>query len=248
MSSINGSITRVRAKLLKPKDQAPPVELIFGEVLEEYQNVYNELANSHVPWTKGDVIVNLASGTGDYAVSENQSIGQILFVTAQSPGSQFSYPVEFTGLSAASESWYYWYPPVPDETNAFNPAQSFGYGAAFYRKDGRLRVRVGTNVHANSILTVTFAVGNWTENASPDQIAVLTQYHHLPEIRAAQNLIEPSEWRDPVFDAIRKKNLAVSLTSQENRVYDQFKIAKRSLTADKITRRITTGNSYPWVR
>lgn len=240
MSSINTSISQVRELLLDPKDQAPTVKQVFGAVLREFQTFYNELANSSVAWTYGETTVSLGGQLGDYTVNENESIGKILFVSMKYANGGY-FPIAFTNMSDASTNWWSYYPVIPDESNAA-PYNVLGMEAAFYRKDGQLRVRLGENLRFGGELRISYATGNWTENADPAQIAVLTQYHSLPEIRAAQAMIEACEWRNEAYDDKRKRNLALSLKDQEMRVYDQFRIAKRSPHADQPSTRASWTN------
>jgi hypothetical protein len=226
LSTLNQSVDQVGLLLDNPKDQRPTVRQRFGSVLREFSNLYNELSNSSVVWSVKEHTVNLNGNTDDYLVSGD--VGKILFVTADET---YPYPVDFTDL--ADQSSYWWeYPFTAARPEDYNFAMYPGK-LAFYRKNGSLYMRT-PNFSAQTLI-ITASTGDWTQNIDANQSAVLSQYHHLPEIRAAMNLAHHARWTDDeVRDERHSGNLFQSLTVQENRVYEQFRIAKRSMTADDV--------------
>lgn len=228
MSTIKESVGNVRLLLDTPREQKPNVRQIFGSVLREYQNAMNELANSNVMWSLKETTVTL-TGQADKLVGSN--IGKILFVTANQDN---PYLVDFTDLRDTSAYWWDYYPIASERPQDYNYA-GYPYYIAFYHKDGQLYLRSPVNYLAGEVLTITSAVGDWTSNVSAGSSAVLSQYHHLPEIRAAMNLAHNARWTDSEeADLVHIQGLLQSLAMQEQRVYEQFRIHKRSLVADDV--------------
>lgn len=233
-ASINESISKVRELLLSPDDQKPALRLVFGAVLREFANIYNELSNSSVFWSVQEHLLPLAGGTVDYLIPGN-SIGKVLFVTG-SFGSGFPSPIEFTDMSDASNDWWYSYPVVAARPEDYNfGINSTGAKVAFYRKNSSLYVRMPSGYASADTLTITTATGDWSEGVNTNAKAVLSEYHALPEIRAAMNLVDACEWStDPNTNMAKAQARMSNLMMQEQRVNEQFKLAKKSLTADDV--------------
>lgn len=218
------SRNRVRRQLLKPKESAPNDDLIFGELLDEFQNIYNELSNSSLPWTFKEF--NITPSANDVLVGSN--IGKILQVRTQSD-SFTSLDIPFTDIQDASTSWWYYQPIAasrPEDYGNLSGATSL----AFYRKNGSLYARV-PQAYSQS-LTVIAATGDWSENVGLSTVPVMQGFHHLPEIRVSNNLLGASEW-----DSGGEKKMIFlqgQLPIKEKRVYDQFIIAKRSVAVERV--------------
>lgn len=232
MSTIQESVAHIRELLFDPLANRPTVKQVFGTCLREYSNFMNSLALTSQNWATKEFNVNLNGGRADYLVSDD-SIGKILFVTANNYNNyQYPVSVNFTDLSDLSTDWWYF-----NYTVGQSPLWAYnGYynnKIAFYRKDGSLYIRSNPNYYPICNLTVTAATGNWSQDAGLQDSAVLSEYHHLPEIRAAKNLLPNCKWQDPPD----LNALMLSLDSQEARVYKDFQEAKRNLTADFITYR-----------
>jgi hypothetical protein len=228
MSTLNESVTNVRQLLDDCKEQRPTVRQVFGSVKREFQNLFNELSNSSVMWTTKEHAVTL-SGQTDYLISGD--VGKILFVTGEA--NTYPYAVDFTDLADASTYWWSEYPFTAARPEDYNFAMYPGK-IAFYRRNGNLYLRTPLNF-SGEVLTITAATGDWTGSISADESAVMSNYHHLCEIRAALNLAHNARWTDNEESDIRHSQmLGQSLAIQEQRVYEQFRIAKRSLTADDV--------------
>lgn len=242
MTTINSSIDNVRRHLLKPREQSPNVDTVFGAILDEMRNFTNELTNSNVAWDVREYEVSLGGFDGEYLVGDG--IGKILFCTANNNAYPYSTLVDFVDLSDASTNWWTY------ETGTASRPEDWGYWAgypgqvAFVRKGGSLYAKMAPNSGGIN-LKITAAAGDWAENVDLRSSAVLSEYHHLPEIRAAMNVLADAEWSDDAGkDEMKRKNLMATLPVQENRVYEQFRIAKRSLTADAVVFRETMDDYF----
>lgn len=231
MSTINQSVSRCRELLLDPMEQKPSVKQIFGAYLRAMTNFYNKLTNSSQSWSIREHTIVLTGGSNnDYLVTGDT--GKVLFVTAQNNGAP--YPVEFTDLADASSYWWLYQPFAAARPEDYNYAGA-PFQIAFFRKDGSLYARLPYEYLSGETLTITTSTGNWVNNIGIEQSAVLTEYHHVPEISAAFALIPGVRWTDDIVADERKADrLAISLGMQKAEVMEDFDIAKRSLTADDV--------------
>lgn len=229
MALISESLNRVSELLLDPLEQKPSVKLKFGALLREFQNFTNELGNSSVNWTTQNFNLVVDGSTGDYLVSAS-NVGKILFVVNDSITTP--YPLEFTDLADLSSNWWYYNPIIAARPEDYNFAP-YGNQIAFYRKNGSLYAKVPTGLATT--VSVTAAMGDWSSNAQLNDSPVLSEYHHLPEIRAALSLRPIAEWgANEDRNQMMRRDLLDSLMMQESRVYSQFILAKRSIVGDDI--------------
>lgn len=228
MGTLLQSISNVRRHLLKPKENAPDIDSILGAAIDEMQNFQNELGNSSVAWTIQEFDISLGASED---VLIPQEVGKILFVrTNYSSGYPYGQvAVEFVDLRDASTDWWHYEPMAASRPEDYGYLAGYAGKIAFYRKSGSLYARVPLAYGGN--LTVTAAAG--VINPSLSGVSVLSEYHHLPEIRAAMNLLPAAEWtNNEEADERRRRNLMQTLSKQEERVYEQFVVAKRSQTAE----------------
>lgn len=230
MSNINQAVSAVRELLLTPREQKPSVRLIFGSILREFQNFYNELSNSSTFFTTKEHTLSLTGGTNDYLITGN--VGKVLFVTANNNG--YPYQVEFTDLADASTDWWYSYPLTAARPEDYNFA-AYPLKIAFYRKDGSLYAKVPSQLIGTGDLTIIASTGNWAETVNANSRPVLSEYEHLAHARAAKNLIYEARWTDDaVADERKADRQKGNLDEQEARIYQQFVYAKRSMVADDV--------------
>jgi len=250
MSDINASVSRVRSLLLNPKEQAPTPDQVFTNLTYEYQQIYNELDSTNLPWTYHEQTVNVNGGGPDYLVTE--PTGKVLFVTAN-PGCDChgAIPLEFADLADISSTYRLFSPLDYGYSRDFNenggPWTFGGLQIAFYRKDdGQLWFRLAPDICCCSLdnIKIVYSTGDWISNLSTDSTALLSQHHQLPETRTAQNLLPASEWlMDESANQARRANLDRSLARQEERYAKQFMYAKRMIHADESSERATFGES-----
>lgn len=236
MSSINESVSRVRELLLSPKEQKPSVSIIFGRLLSEYQNLYNELSNTSMVWNTREAKVNLQQNKTDYLIPGN--IGKILFVTLQGTDTNYPpVPVEFSDLASVSSD-YYLFEPLYYEYAPYSPTGAYPGSIAFYRKDNSLYARIAPFSSGTGQLTVTYSVGNWINSVATDSSASFGEYHAMIETRAAKSLVTAAEWTsDLESDEVKRRNLRIDLSEMDARYSQNFMYAKRNLTADHTTYR-----------
>lgn len=233
--SINDSISRTRSLLLSPKENCPTLDQLFTHLTAEFSNFYNSLDSSGKPWTYNDVTVSTSGGSTDYLVPVTP--GKVLFVTAIPENNLFG-PIglEFADLANVSSNFYPFAPLDYAMSRDFNELINFPFTAqtAFYRKDSDLWFRLAPFTNAVSSVTIVYSTGDWIENLSIENTAVLSNHHHLVHTRAAMNCLPGAEWKnDENYNQLKRTNLAQSLAAAEQRYAREFLYAKRSLTADE---------------
>lgn len=241
--SINSSISRVRSLLLNPKANAPTPDQLFTSLTMEYQTFYNELDASGQVWSFNEQTININSGTIDYLVTN--PTGKILFVLAYPQNAYFG-PVslEFADLAGISSDFFLYSPLDYGFSPDFNEAINFPFPfqIAFYRKDGDLWFKLPPFAYALTAIKIVYSTGDWLTNLNTESTAVLSQHHALPDVRTALNLLPGCEWTGSEESNQNKRaNLGRTLGVQEQRYYQQFIYAKRSMTADQVTVR---GDGY----
>lgn len=246
MSQINDSISRVRSLLLGPKDQRPNLDVLFTNLTYEFQNFVNELSNSGKIWSYNTVPINVNPGTTDYIVPG--ASGKVLFVIAY-PLETNNNPVslEFADLADVSADYWLYSPLDFAISRDFNEAWSvpFPFQIAFFRKGADLWFRLPPFAYTLTRIDVVFSTGDWIANLSTGDEAVLSQHHQLVEVRSSMNLLPAAEWwDDDTKNENRRKELALSLSNQEQRYARQFVVAKRTPTRDLPVVRAAFGDEY----
>lgn len=235
----------MRIGLRKPKEQAPSPETIFDALVTEYQDYYNELENTNLPWSYSTSTINLVAGQMDYLVPQT---GRVLFVTAQ-PYDQLLPPLllEFADLADISTDFWLFSPLDYGFAREFNEIfwNDAPFQVAFYRNDNDLFMRVAPFVLNNTVLTITFSTGTWIENLTMDSVAALKNHHGLVKTRVKLSLLDACEWSENLeADEIKRRNIRIGLEPVADRQAKNFMYAKRSINADVINDRVGYGDEY----
>jgi hypothetical protein len=244
MTAFNQALNKLSAVLGNPKPQHPTLDQRFTQLSFEVQNIYNELTNSHLPWTRNEITVNINTGTQDYLIPGN--IGTILFAYAN-PANGVTGPIglDITDLAKVSSDFYPFNPLDTGFSPDFNEVipSDFPSQISFYRDaSGNLKFKLAPFRSGVSSITLIAATGDWIDNLDPQASPILSQHIMLPIVRAAQNLLADCEWLNGKELAQGK---AAVLSSQEARYAQQFMFAKRSLNADtNVSRRIPLGGDW----
>ena len=218
----------------------------FTHLTYEFQQLYNELANSGKPWTYNTISVTVNPGATDYVVPG--ASGKVMFVMAYPLDTNLN-PVSLEFADIADVSADFWpYSPLDFAlARDFNEAWTlpFPFQIAFYRKGGELWFRSPPFAMTLTQIDVVLSTGDWVENLSTADEAVLSQHHQLVEVRAAINLLPAAEWSDDAaMNTAKRSALAQSLPAQEERYAREFLYAKRSLTRDMPVIRTAFGEGY----
>lgn len=246
MPALNQALSLLASALMNPKQQKPTLDQRFTQLTWEFQNFYNELTNSHIPWTYNSVSVDTLDSQLDYLVPQN--VGTVLFAYATPLNNNLYGPIPLTivDLAHISSNFFLFSPLDFGISRDFNEVLWAPHGTeiSFYRdgSSGLLYFRLAPQGIALQNVTLIYATGNWIDGIDPSANPILGQHHMLPIVRAAMSLLPGCEWNDGLD---RSKSLSSTLPIQETRYERQFMLTRRSLNADlEPTYRIPFGGDW----
>jgi hypothetical protein len=119
--------------------------------------------------------------------------------------------------------------------------------AFYYQDDGSRWVRVLPKPQLAASYLVSFASGDWASNISLETSPVLTQFHALPEIWAAQSFLPSCQWSaDQKYNSAHREEIAIALKNDEMRIADSFDRYKRNLVDDHMGIRASSFDGEVW--
>lgn len=204
-------------------------------VLDSVQNLYSRLENTGQTWSiKPDYLLTVAAQQNDFLLALDDSYGkpiQVLTYYPQNPSYIQRY-VEFRefadmnfdwGLPVNISSWMF-----TDGSNCTAMRMAF-----YYQDDGSRYVRVLPQPQLQAQYLITFASGDWASSAQMVSSPVLTQFHSLVEIWAAQSILPSCQWKtDENYNAKHRQEIFVALKNDEQRIGDEFDRYVRNLVDD----------------
>jgi hypothetical protein len=233
MSTFSEALDTLSTVLFNPKSQKPTVDQRFVRLSFEFQNMYNELENTGIPWTYNKKTISVTQGTQDYMVSG--VTGKVLFAYAQSDDNLGPTSLEIADLASVSSDYYPFNLLDYGVWRDFNELWGAPYPAqiALYYDNGILKFRLSPYLQALSSVTLVYSSGNWIEDMTPDSLVILASHHMLPIVRAAKSLLAGTEWTDQRdFNLSQREQLGNSLRDDEARYALQFATAKKGLSLD----------------
>ncbi len=243
MASIAQICADTRLLLDEPRPQQPSSRRILLAVVQALQSFYSQLENTGQAWSlKPDYSLVVSSNTADYLLAVDSSYGKPIQVLTAYPSNQSFIPryVEFREFSAMNFDWPY---PVNlaawilnDGSNCTAMRMAF-----YYRDDGTRWVRVLPQPQLSATYTVTFASGDFAANINFETSPVLSQFHSLIELWAAESVLPSCQWSDDAkYNADHRRELALSLKNDEARIADEFQRYCRNLVIDQMASRISS--------
>ena len=226
----------VRVLTDDPQAQKPSPRRILTAVMRATQSLYNQLESTGQAWSlKPDYVFNVSSGTGDYLLALDDSYGkpvQVITTYASNPSFIPRY-VEFREFSSMNFDWPYpaniasWM--MTDGSNCTAMRMAF-----YYQDDGSRYVRVLPAPALQATYLITFASGDWTSTAAMDSSPVLSQFHSLVEIWAAESILPSCQWlADQKYNMEHRKEIVAALENDKARILDEFQRYCRNLVVDQ---------------
>lgn len=218
-------------------------------VLDSVQNFYSRLENTGQAWSlKPDYLLNVSSQTSDFVLAVDDSYGkpvQVLTYYPQNP----SYVQRFVEFREFSDMNFDWGLPVNISSWMFTDGSNCTAMrmAFYYQDDGSRWVRVLPQPMLQAQYLISFASGDWASTAAMESSAVLTQFHSLVEIWAAQSILPSCQWwEDEDKNMAHRKEIMVALKNDEMRIADEFDRYCRNLIQDHMTIRVSSfdGDGY----
>jgi len=236
----------VRLVTDEPLPNRPSNRRILQAVTDATQSLYNRLENTGAAWSlKPDYTLNVSSNTANYLLAIDDSYGksiQVLTYYPQNP-SHIQRFVDFVEFQDLNFNWQY---PVnlaswmmSDGSNCTAMRMAF-----YYTDDGSRWVRVLPQPQLSAQYLITFASGDWMSGAALGDSPVLTQFHMLPEIWASESVLPSCQWgNDQRYNMDHRKEIAIALKNDEQRIDDEFNRYRRSLVDDRMNQRVSSFDS-----
>lgn len=238
MPSIAEICSETRLLLDEPRAQKPSGRRVLQAVISALQTFYSRLENTGQSWSlKPDYSLAVSSNTSDYLLAIDGTYGkpvQVLTTYLQNP----SYIARYVELREFPSMNFDWPWPVNAASWVWNYDGSnctASRMAFYYKDDGSRWVRVLPQPALTAIYLVTFASGDWANNAALEASPVLSQFHSLVETWAALSALPSTEWWDDVkLNMDHRKEIAASLKNDEGRIAEEFDRYCRNLVLDQI--------------
>jgi len=243
VASLQEICGNVRLLADEPLPQKPPFRRVLMAVTQSTQSLYNRLENTGQAWSlKPDYTLVVSSGTSDYLLAIDDSYGKPVDVLSYYPANQ-SYIQRQIPFVEFQDMHFRWDYPV----NAANYFLNDGSNctamrmAFYYRDDGTRWVRVLPQPQLTASYLVTFASGNWVSDAAINDSPVLSQFHPLVEYWATESILPSCQWgEDQDYNMAHRKELALALKNDEQRITDEFDRYCRSIVDDRMTTRASS--------
>lgn len=237
MATLQSMAANVRLRADSPLPQKPSLQRILLAVVDHTQNFYNKLENTGQAWSfKSDYTLVVSSGTSDYLLALDSSYGkpiQVLTYYPQNPSYIQRY-VDFVEFQDLNFNWPY---PVnvsswmyTDGSNCTAMRMAF-----YYKDDGTRWVRVLPQPQLTASYLITFASGNWAENAAIEDSPVLSQFHSLVETWATESILPSCQWtNDQKYNMAHRREIAEALANDQVKLEDSFDRFIRNLVDDRM--------------
>lgn len=234
------SIAKERDLLDGPKMNKPSVQRLYGATVRNFQDMYNLCANSDEAWTFDETDLIVTGGTDTYPIpgSKLANFGKPLLLTTYSTD---DYAVEriipFWDIQNLNFDWF-----LPKNYPGWNPLPTGGDHSAervsfFYGADGTPKLRFAPVPQTGATYRLKFSIGNWADSANIQASPILSNHHHLFEVRSAKDTLYMAEWNDVERKDLkeRRNEIRSYLDEMENRFLPAFKDYLKEMTHEGIT-------------
>ena len=243
MSTLQIMAQAVRLRADEPLPNRPSNRRILQAVTDSVQSLYSRLENTGASWSlKPDYTLNVSSNTSDYLLAIDDSYGkpiQVLTYYPQNP-SHIQRFIDFVEMQELNFDWPY---PVNLASWVFTDGSNCTAArmAFYYKDDGSRWVRVLPQPQLSAQYLITFASGDWMSSSALEDSPVLSQFHMLPEIWAAESVLPSCQWMaDQKYNMDHRREIAAALKNDEQRVDDEFSRYCRSLVDDHMGTRLSS--------
>lgn len=249
MATLQEQSANVRTSMGDPLPQSPSPRHVWQAIIRQAQSFYNQLNNTAVSWATAETTVDVVAGIADYLISA-PAWGKCLLVStvdASNPGHW--------------ERWVPFYEPqnlllaydgprdgASWSTGFIDGSQHTALGVAFLRDSGTgLTARFRPVPEAAATYNILYTIGDWASGARLGSVPVLSEHHHLIEVKAALSCLHMAKWWVVPADADaetqaafakmnagQREQVEIALLRDEQQFAVDFDRYKRSQTGAKI--------------
>ncbi len=245
MATIDEMIGNVRMRMADPDFHNPSLRHLLRFTLDHVRSLFNQITNSNEAWATGELTQAISPGAEEYSLAITGKPFAMYTTDSSNPSHvERMIPVyTLQNLLLAYEG--------PRDGAWVWPQYAGGsshtaMGVAFYQKDGApgWYARVRPLPQASAQYKILYSIGNWAESAGLSSSPVLTDHHHLIEVRTAMSALPMARWsEDEKANTEKRKELALSLMNDERAFRRDFETYLRSLSQSRIGFR-ASGYSY----
>ena len=232
-------MAEARLLLEGPKAQKPSDRRLLKAAASNTQSMFNQLSNTGKAWEVDETTITTSPDTEEYVLTP-VNIGKPLLVKTidESNPSHREREISFFEVQNLDFDW-----GLPNDFGNFvaNVDGSLHTAArvAFIRKSGAMYARFKPVPKQSAEYRVLYAIGNWIDSAALDDAPVLSEHHHLIEVRTALSVLPGTEWSDDKDDnRERRAELFNSLSRDEARFAADFEKYIQSLRQDRMSFRV----------
>ncbi len=198
-------------------------------------SIFNRVGPTGKSWTIDQVILSVASGQDTYTLNVGSEFGRAIDVYTYDPSnpSHIERSIPFWNIQDMHFNWGY---PNNVASSFLTPDGSPNTATriAFYRNNvGDVSVKVAPIPMLNANYQVLFSIGNFIDTAGLDSSPLLSEFHMLPEVRAAISLLPQTEWHDG-DNSGQRKEFATALKNDEAIFIRDFENAIRNQVNSKM--------------
>lgn len=217
-------ISGVRERLGYPIPQRPPLGLVLKQILSHTQWLMNRLSNTNRPWTSQETFLTVAPGVEDHQMPTGEEFGKALVVTTYDPGNSAHVErmIPIFEPQNLDLEWNYprdagfWLRQVDGSPHT-------AMRISFFRKSGGeqsgLFARLRPIPQEAARYRVMYTTGNWYDAAALGSNPVLSEHHHLIELRAARSLLPDCAWYDDDRRDAEKRKERLIIFNQDEQLY-----------------------------
>lgn len=239
MAALRDMAAGVRLRLGEPRINRPSKRAVMQAVVTHVQSsIFNRISSTGKGWTISEVPLSVvASGQETYTLNVGTEFGQAVdvYTVDSSNPSHIPRSIPFWNIQDLDFNWGY---PNNIASSFLTPDGSPNTATrmAFYRDGvGDVYVKVRPIPQLAASYVCLYSIGNWVDTASLDASPLLSEYHMLPEVRAAISLLPQTSWDDdPKINAEYRKNFSLSLKNDEAIFMRDFENAIRNQQGSKM--------------
>jgi len=238
MATLRQMMGNVKVLLNEPLPQRPSPLRLLTAITQNTQNLYNHISNTGKAWDVRELVFSVGSEQESVQLQVGDEFGKPLSVYTVDSGnpSHIEREVDFYELQNLNYDWS----RPNDIGRSISNTDGSSHSAervAFYRSSGGIYARVkpsgGDTVAEYKVI---YSVGNWIESASINSSPILSNHHHLIEIRSAKSVLPSCQWwPEEKENRIRRAELSKTLSEDEAMAAALFDKYVQSIRKDKIS-------------
>lgn len=234
--------------------QRPTLQQTFLAVVSCAQSLYNRAEQSGQNWATEEIILTVVGNVSDYEISGSSTTQGGNLSAYSKPLQVLTYYPQNLGLaqryvdfSLLHDLNYDWGLPVNVASWMFTDGSpNTAMRMAFFYQTGAsgenaLWVRVLPMPNLSAQYQISFAQGDWANEAAITDSPLLNQFHELIEVWSAQSILPSCGWvADEKENRERRKEYAAALKNDQARVEPEFSMYVKNIVEPHLSNRASS--------